>query len=133
MIGIVVLAVVSVNVFRDNIRYVATGDMQEYQQYTRFYPVFQWVNRSTPQGSRVLVILSSGQSYYLTARIGGLISTSAVSLTEYDSHGEQLDELMTRECYSYLLYEDRDWHDFRGGTRCTMRSRRQSLRELWCR
>jgi hypothetical protein len=115
-VGALIFAVSSIVVFRDNIRYAFSGDLETYHRYTWFYRVFQWVNSQTPRNARVLVILSSGHTYYLERPyrradpwISGVVDWNTVST------GQALSELMDRERYSYVLYENRDWHWFGGG------------------
>jgi hypothetical protein len=110
------LAVSTAAVFSDNVRYVATGDLQDYHRYTWYYPVYQWVNRTTPADARFLVIVSSATTYYLDRPyrradpwVSGEVDWRRIA------SGQQLDDLLTRNNYSYIIYEDRDWHFFKGG------------------
>lgn len=112
----VVLALISVAVFADNLRFAATGDSDEYHRYTWFYTVYDWMNRSIPQDARVLVILSSGHTYYLQRPyrradpwLSGVVDWQAISSSK------ALDTYLDKERYSYVIYENRDWHWFRGG------------------
>jgi hypothetical protein len=133
-LGAALLATASVFTFRDNIRYVATGDASTYHRFTWFYPVYEWINKATPADSRFLVVLSSETTYYLDRPyrradpwISGVVDWNATGT------GDALDRVLTRGGYSYLLYEDRDWNDFRGGKAMHTRSNRRSPRALWCR
>jgi hypothetical protein len=114
--GMMVAAIASIAVSTDSIRYVVTGDARTYHRFTWFYPVYQWVNRSTPADARFLVVVSSGHSYYLERPyrradpwLSGVVDWRAT----LDSPG--LEKVLEEGRYSYVIYEDRDWSGYGGG------------------
>jgi hypothetical protein len=110
------LGVVVPYVNRNALRYLLDGKDAQYHEYTWFYPVYAWVNRNTPQNARFLVIVSSGQSYYLDRPyrradpwISGVIDWPRVDT------GAKLDSVLAVGKYSYVIYDSRDWTIFPGG------------------
>jgi hypothetical protein len=101
----------------DYIRYALTGDRAEYHRFTWYYPVYDWVNWNTAPDARFLVVAYSGHSYYLDRRyrradpwLSGVVDWSAVK------SAADLDTIMRGGGYDYMIYDDRDWSDFVGGT-----------------
>ncbi len=122
-----ILAAVAPYVNRDSITYAATGDAKEFHRYTWFYRVYDWVNHNTPANARFLVIVSSGQTYYLDRPyrradpwISGVVDWPSVNT------GVELDSALAAGKYSYVIYEDRDWKDYPGGA-STMKSVRDGF------
>ena len=110
------LTAVGLYINRDSIGYAATGDAKEFHRYTWFYRVYDWVNHNTPKDSRFLVIVSSGQTYYLDRpyrRADPWIS-GVVDWPKIDT-GVKLDSVLAAGHYSYVIYDNRDWKDFPGG------------------
>jgi hypothetical protein len=110
------LAAFAPYVNRDSVRYAVTGDESEFHRYTWFHGVYEWVNDNTPRNARFLVIVSSGQSYYLDRayrRADPWIS-AAVDWPRTDT-GVKLDSVLALGRYSYVIYENRDWKDYPGG------------------
>lgn len=101
----------------DYARYAATGDKTEFHRFTWYYPVYDWVNHNTPTNARFLVVVYSGHSYYLDRRyrradpwLSGVVDWSRVSSPE------NLDEVLRSGGYDYVIFDDRDWSDFYGGS-----------------
>lgn len=101
----------------DYIRYAVAGNRAEYHRFTWYYPVYDWVNHNTPRDARFLVVAYSGHSYYLDRPyrradpwLSGVVDWSRVS-----SPGD-LNRVMRQGRYDYLIYDDRDWSDFVGGS-----------------
>ena len=101
----------------DYIRYSVTGDSAEYHRFTWYYPVYEWVNRSTPRDARFLVVAYSGHTYYLDRKyrradpwLSGVVDWTHV-FSESD-----LDEVLRHGGFDYVIYDDRDWSDFAGGS-----------------
>jgi hypothetical protein len=114
---IVALASFNAYVSRDSIRYALTGDAREYHRYTWFYDVYDWVGHHTPKDARFLVIVSSAHTYYLDRpyrRADPWIS-GYVDWRRTES-GEPLDSLLARGKFRYVIYENRDWSPFYGGS-----------------
>lgn len=101
----------------DPLRYAVTGDERSFHRTTWFFPVYEWMNAKTPQGSRTLAIVSSGMTYYLERPyrrgdpwIGGEIDWQVVP------DAATLARHLRRRGYRYVVYEDRDWSAYEGGT-----------------
>jgi hypothetical protein len=115
--ALTMLTLADVVVARDSARYMITGDVSAYHRYTWFYPVYDWVNRQTPKDARVLVIVSSGHTYYLDRPYRRADPwLSAVVNWPATSTAATLDSVLQSGGYSYLIYEDRDWSPFPGGS-----------------
>jgi hypothetical protein len=104
----------------DYVRYAATGDSAAFHRFTWYYPVYMWVNRATPPQSRILVIVSSGHSYYLDRPyrradpwLSGVVDWRRVGT------GPALDSVMRRGGYRFVIYDQRDWTRFVGGAQMT--------------
>jgi hypothetical protein len=102
---------------RANLRYVVNGDAREYHRYTWFYDTYDWINHNTPTTSRFLVIVSSAHTYYLDRQyrradpwVSGEVDWRRTV------RPESLDSLLASGGYRYVLYEDRDWSDYYGGS-----------------
>lgn len=115
--AILIFATVNAATSWDAVRFVFTSDARAYHRFTWFYPVYQWVNRSTPEDARFLVIVSSAHTYYLDKQyrradpwVSGFVDWPATNTAR------ALDELMEQEGYSYIIYEVRDWSLYPGGT-----------------
>ncbi|MEO7684031.1 MAG: hypothetical protein ABIU86_08855, partial [Gemmatimonadaceae bacterium] len=101
----------------DYIRYAVTGNRADYHRFTWYYPVYDWVNHNTPRDARFLVIAYSGHTYYLDRPyrradpwLSGVVDWARVSSEE------DLDRVVRAGRYDYLIYDDRDWSDFLGGS-----------------
>ena len=100
---------------RDAISYAIKPDAS-YHRFTWFYPTYDWINHKTPGDERFLVIVSSGQSYYLDRRhrradpwLSGVVDWRKVST------GQSLDSVLSAGGYRYVVYEDTDWSPLVGG------------------
>src|SRR5256712_1619309 len=101
----------------DSLEYIFAGDPARYHRFTWFYDVFDWVNRETPKDARFLVILSSGQSYYLNRpyrradpELSGVVDWSSLK------EAADLELVLEAGGYTHVLYEDKDWGDAVGGS-----------------
>jgi hypothetical protein len=115
--GIIFLAVFNAYVNRDNLRYAVNGNVREYHRYTWFYDTYDWINHNTATTSRLLVIVSSAHTYYLDRQyrradpwVSGEVDWRRTV------RPESLDSLLASGGYRYVLYEDRDWSDYYGGS-----------------
>lgn len=115
--AVVAMLAVSAILSGDYIRYAVTGNRAEYHRFTWYYPVYDWVNHNTSRDSRFLVVAYSGHSYYLDRRyrradpwLSGVVDWSRVA-----SAGD-VDKIVRDGAYDYLIYDDRDWSDFMGGS-----------------
>lgn len=104
----------------DYFRYAVTGDATTFHRFTLYHPVFKWVNENTNQSDRFLVVLASGQSYYLDRpyRRADPWLTGEVDWTRVTS-GAKLDSVLTARSFDYVIYDDRDWSSFVGGREMT--------------
>jgi hypothetical protein len=100
----------------DYLRYAATGDDARFHRFTWYYPVYDWANRNTPRESRFLVITYSGHSYYLDRPyrradpwLSGVVDWSRVS------SARELQSVLERGGYEFVIYDDRDWRAFPSG------------------
>jgi hypothetical protein len=114
--SIFVLAAAAPYVNRDSIEYAVTGDVARFHRYTWFYRVYDWINSNTPREARFLVIVSSGQTYYLERPyrradpwISGVIDWPRTNT------GAALDSVLVAGGYDFVIYDNRDWKDFPGG------------------
>jgi hypothetical protein len=113
IIVFVALAAVFAN---DYARYAVTGDAKTFHRFTWYYPSYDWVNHSTPEDARFLVITYSGHSYYLDRAyrradpwLSGVVDWSSIH------SGYDLVRFMKAHNYNYVIYDDRDWSGFAGG------------------
>jgi hypothetical protein len=100
---------------RDAARYAFTGDAWQYHRYTWFYPVYRWADRTLPKDARALVAVSSAHTYYLDRRYRRVDPWVGGQIDWMHTSGLSLVDLMQRRGYAYMIYEDRDWSDYRGG------------------
>jgi hypothetical protein len=112
---------------RDSARLVVTGDLSAYHRYTWYYPVWTWLDGHAPSSSRGLVIVDSGQTYYLDRRyrradpfLTGTVDWEAVK------GAAGLQRTLRRGGYDYVVYDARDWSTYPGGAQmeATLRSAR---------
>src|SRR2546422_1974887 len=101
----------------DSLEYIFAGDPARYHRFTWFYDVFDWVHRETPKDARFLVILSSGQSYYLNRpyrradpELSGVVDWSSLK------EAADFERILEAGGYRYVLYEDKDWSEAVGGS-----------------
>ncbi len=101
---------------RDSARYVLTADADKFHQATWFYPVYKWVNDSTPSNSRFLVIVGSGHSYYLdrSYRKADPFLSGYVDWETVDD-GAAFAAVVQCAGFDYVIYEARDWSGQIGG------------------
>lgn len=116
-VGGLALAAVTLAVNRDALRYAVTGDEGVYEQGTWFAPVFRWANATTPSTARFLVVVKSGMTYalqrpYRRADPEGSAEFDWLSLAD----GRALADELRARGFDYVIYEDRDWSRYPGGT-----------------
>jgi hypothetical protein len=102
----------------DAVEYDVTGNNAKFHEATWYYPVYEWINHSTPSDAKFLVIVLSGHSYYLDRpyrradpSLSGVVDWAALRTAG------DLRQQLRRGGYTYLLYDDRDWSEFPGGER----------------
>jgi hypothetical protein len=100
----------------DSLRYIATGNLKRFHEATPFYGTYDWINRSTPPEARFLLIVTSGHSYYL-ARAYRKADPFLTGEIDWENvcNGEELDRVLDKGGYRYMIYEDREWDSFLGG------------------
>src|SRR2546428_3112025 len=101
----------------DSLEYLFAGNLAGYHRFTWFYDVFDWANRDTPKDATFLVVLSSGQSYYLNRpyrradpELSGVVDWSSLK------GAADFEQILEGGGYTYVLYEDKDWGDAVGGS-----------------
>ncbi len=101
----------------DSLAYAVTGDLRKYHEFTWFYDVYKWANQSTPPDARFLVIVQSGQSYYLDRPyrradpcFSGVVDWPATQDTD------AFLDLLRAAQYRYVIYENTDWSGCPGGS-----------------
>jgi hypothetical protein len=101
---------------RDSARLLVTGDLAAYNRYTWYYPVWTWLDNHAPRSSRGLVIVDSGQTYYLDRRyrradpwLTGTVDWEAVRGVPAFAR------VLRRGGYDYVVYDARDWSAYAGG------------------
>lgn len=116
-ITLAVFTLISAATSLDQIRYDVTGDVASFHRFTWFYPVYAWVNRTLPADARLLVIVYSGHSYYLERqyRRADPWLSAVVDWRRVES-AAALDSVLAGGRYDYVIYDDRDWGAFAGGT-----------------
>jgi hypothetical protein len=119
-LGLLVAGSAAVTLFYslDSLRYVATGDTAAFHRATWYYPVYRWANAATPRDARFLVIVSSGQTYYLDRpyRAADPYTSGVVDWDALRSP-DALYRLLARGGYSYVMLDRRDWSPQVGGGR----------------
>jgi hypothetical protein len=111
------LALTFAFISRDSFRFAVSGNEASYHRYTWFYGVYSWANSHTRPDARFLVIVSSGHSYYLDRAyrradpwLSGEVDWPHVN------GGAGLDSVLARGGYSYVIFENRDWSVYPGGS-----------------
>ena len=99
----------------DFFRFHIDRDAQRYHRFTWFYDEYSWIDEHLAPDARVMVIVSSGHTYYLNrdyVRADPTL-TGTIDWRKIDALGlrEAARELGTR----YILFENRDWHGSVGG------------------
>jgi len=101
---------------KDYVKYLFNRDLTKYHYATWFYPEYEWINKNLPQDAKLLVIVSTGQTYYLDRDyiradpgLSGLIDWRKITKV-----GE-LQDLLRSFKIDYILFEDRDWSGYLGG------------------
>lgn len=101
----------------DALRYQVDRNEDAYHRFTWFWDEYRWINENLPADAALLVIVSSGHTYYLgrdyvradpslTGTIDWRTVDTAALRTELRNRGIR-----------YILYENRDWGIFPGGDR----------------
>jgi hypothetical protein len=115
-LAIIVFVALSAVFANDYARYAATGDAKTFHRFTWYYPTYDWINHSTPEDARFLVITYSGHSYYLDRAyrradpwLSGVVDWSSIH------SGYDLVRFMKANNYNYVIYDNRDWSGFAGG------------------
>jgi hypothetical protein len=100
----------------DFLRYHVTRDLKYYHRITWFYNQYQWMNQHLEDDGKVLVIVTSGHTYYLDKEylradpwLTGLIDWTAVRDVE------ELRDILRKLQVRYIFYEDKDWSANPGG------------------
>jgi hypothetical protein len=100
----------------DYLRYAVTGDKVAFHRHTWFYQAFDWVNHHTPPDARLLVIVTSAQSYYLhrplrraDPEFSGVVDWASVQ------DAQALRQVLVAGQYDYIIYEKRDWSRYIAG------------------
>ena len=119
-LGLLTIAFLASGIYysADGARYLFDGDLPRFHRATWYYPVYAWINNSLPDDARLLVIVRSGQSYYLNRRyrradpfLTGVVNWDSLRGTA------DLDRVLAEGRYSYLLYDRTDWSPYPGGSR----------------
>jgi len=108
--------IVNIRYSQDYFKHLINNDEKVFHQNTWFYDVYKYVNESTPENAKFLVIVTSGHSYYLNRSyrradpwLSGEIDWLAIK--NINDFKRQLQE----ENYRYIIYEDGNWDSFIGG------------------
>lgn len=115
-----VLVVASAAASTDYLRYVLDGDDSRFHRFTWYYPVYDWVSRSTPADAGFLVIVRSGQTYYLDRRnrTADPWLSAEIDWREVDTPVELAIAMRSRGL-DYLVIDWRDWRRFPAGGQMT--------------
>lgn len=99
----------------DSLHYLVTRDVGRFHQLTWFYEVYDWANRSTPANAKFLVIVLSGQSYYLD-RAYRRADPWLSGVVDWPNVGGADDLALVLDAggYDFVIYEDRDWTEQEG-------------------
>jgi hypothetical protein len=123
------LAAVCVYYSFDSLAYIITGNLRKYHEFTWFYDAYDWANKNTPNDARFLVIVQTGQSYYLDRPyrradpcMSGVVDWSAITDTD------ALLDLLRAGKYRFIIYQDTDWSACPDGSRIN-RLMEDALRE----
>jgi hypothetical protein len=65
VIGVFALSIVAAGTSWDYVRYTFDGNSDQFHRFTWYYPVYKWANAYASEQSRFLVVVRSGQTYYL--------------------------------------------------------------------
>jgi len=100
----------------DQLRYDVTGNLARYHRFTWYYPVYAWANRALPRDARVLVIVSSGHSYYLERQYRRADPWLSAEVDwRHTTTASSLDSALAAGREDYVIYDDRDWSHFPAG------------------
>jgi hypothetical protein len=100
----------------DSFHFLLTGDARRYHEYTWYWDVFEWIERSTPADARFLVFANSGTTYYLDRpyRRADPCSSGVIDWRSIESEHDLLDRLRA-DGYTHLFYDERDWSNCPAG------------------
>lgn len=101
---------------QDYFQYLFNKNLEVFHQNTWFYDVYKYVNQSTPKNAKFLVIVTSGHSYYLNRSyrradpwLSGETDWPAIrNINDFK-------QVLQKENYKYIIYEDRNWDAYLGG------------------
>lgn len=98
--------------------YLATGDWTTLLRHTWYTPVYDWISTNTKPDARVLVIVGSGESYYLD-RPHRRADPATSAVVDWSSIADPMAfaAWLRRERFDYVVYEDIDWSDAPAGAR----------------
>lgn len=122
MIQVVLLAAIAVFGTYDMassitpLSYLATGNRAALLRGTWYSTVYDWIGANTPPDARLLVVVGSGESYYLDRSYRRADpATSAVADWPSITDAPALVAWLSRERFDYVVYEDVDWSDAPAG------------------
>jgi len=108
--------VIDVRYSQDYFQYLINGNKEVFHQNTWFYDVYKYINESTPENAKFLVIVTSGHSYYLNRsyrRADPWLSGEVDWLATENIN--DFKQVLQEGNYRYIVYEDRNWDTYLGG------------------
>lgn len=115
--GLVALGVYDVAGVALDARVLASGGRAGVQAGTWYYPVWAWLNANTPRDAKMLVIVRSGETYYLDRYYRRADPpTSAEVEWPRIADGAALGRAMRESGFDYLVYDSTAWRGTPGGS-----------------
>jgi hypothetical protein len=100
-----------------DVRMLANGGRAALRATTWYYPAYSWLNASTPRDAKVLVIVRSGESYYLDRYYRRADPEGSAEIEWPRIHdGAALGHRLRARGFDYLVYDSAAWRNAPGGS-----------------
>lgn len=99
-----------------DVRTIATGGRDALRASTWYFPVYSWLNANTPRDARILVIVRSGETYYLDRYYRRADPGSSAEI-EWPRvrDGDALASRLHARGFDYVVYDSAAWRGTPGG------------------
>ena len=99
-----------------DLRTLATGGRAALRASTWYYPVYRWLDANTPRDAKILVIVRSGETYYLDRYYRRADPASSAEIDWPRIHdGDALARRLQAGGFDYLVYDLAPWWGTPGG------------------
>ena len=99
-----------------DVRTLANGGRPALRATTWYHPAYNWLNANTPRDAQILVIVRSGESYYLDRYYRRADPESSAEIEWPRIHdGAALGRRLQASGYDYVVYDSAAWRNAPGG------------------